>query len=65
MRGKGIHQTGSETEETGFSTAGITAFHGRARFVDPTAVRVGDEVLKGRHVVVATGAMPFLAYTIL
>lgn len=44
--------------ETSFSKAGIAAFHGPARFVDPTAVRVGDEVLKGRHVVVATGAMP-------
>ena len=44
--------------ETSFSKAGIAAFHGRARFVDPTAVRVGDDVLKGRHVVVATGAMP-------
>lgn len=44
--------------ETSFSKAGIAAFHGHARFVDPTAVRVGDIVLKSRHVVVATGAMP-------
>src|SRR2546428_12584661 len=44
--------------EASCSKAGIAAFHGHARFVDSTAVRVGDDVLKGRHVVVATGAMP-------
>ncbi len=44
--------------EARFSKAGIAAFHGRAHFVEPTAARVGDDVLKGRHVVVATGAMP-------
>lgn len=44
-------------EET-FAKAGIAAFHGRAHFVSSTAVRVGEEVLEGRHVVVATGAQP-------
>src|SRR2546428_8855377 len=44
--------------EASFSKAGIAAFHGRARFVDPTTVRAGDDVLKGRRVVVATGAIP-------
>lgn len=44
--------------EAGFSQAGIAAFHGRARFVGPTAVRVGSDVLTSRHVVVATGATP-------
>src|SRR5712692_4891636 len=42
--------------EEGFAKAGISAFHGRARFVGPTAVQVGDDVLEGRYVVVAAGA---------
>ena len=44
--------------EESFSKAGIAACHGRARFVGSTAVQVGEEVLEGRHVVVATGAKP-------
>lgn len=45
-------------KEQSFEKAGIATFHGRARFVGPTTVRVGDEVFEGRHVVVATGARP-------
>lgn len=41
-----------------FAQAGIVAFHGRARFVGPTAVRVGKDVLEAHHVVVATGMKP-------
>jgi glutathione reductase (NADPH) len=44
--------------ERGFEQAGIAAFHGRARFAGSTAVRVGDDLLEARHVVVATGARP-------
>ena len=44
--------------EQSFAQAGIEAFHGRARFVGPTSVAVGDAVLHGTHVVVATGAKP-------
>jgi glutathione reductase (NADPH) len=44
--------------EEGFARAGIEAFHGRARFAGPTAVRVGGDVLEGRYVVVATGQKP-------
>ncbi len=29
--------------EDGFSKAGIATFHGRARFVGPTAVRMGED----------------------
>jgi glutathione reductase (NADPH) len=46
-----------EREES-FAKAGIAAFHGRARFVGPAAVRVGEQELRGRFVVVATGARP-------
>lgn len=47
-----------KNRERSFAKAGIAAFPGRARFVDRSAVKVGDEVLEGLHVVVATGAMP-------
>jgi glutathione reductase (NADPH) len=45
-------------QESSFAEAGIVALHGCARFVDRTAVQIGDDILEGRHVVVATGAMP-------
>ena len=38
--------------------AGISAFQGRARFVGPTTIQVGDEILEGRYVIVAAGAKP-------
>lgn len=44
--------------EHNFVQAGMEAFHGRARFVGPTAVAVGEAVLHGKQVVVATGATP-------
>jgi glutathione reductase (NADPH) len=44
--------------EEGFAKAGIATFHGRARFVGPTVVQVGEDVLEGRYVVVATGQKP-------
>ncbi len=44
--------------EENFAQAGIAAFHGRARFVGPTALEVGEEVLEGGHVVIAAGAKP-------
>ncbi|GAC1582389.1 MAG: NAD(P)/FAD-dependent oxidoreductase [Candidatus Dormibacteria bacterium] len=46
----------SPSVEGGFEKAGITQFHGRARFVDRTTVEVGDSTLIGRHVVIAGGA---------
>src|ERR1700737_756293 len=44
--------------EDGFAKAGVAAFHGRARFTGPTTVRVGEETLEGRHVVIAVGEVP-------
>src|ERR1700674_1814131 len=44
--------------EDEFAKAGIAAFHGRARFTGPTTVRVGEETLVGRNVVIATGQAP-------
>ncbi len=44
--------------EQGFAKAGITTFHGRAHFVDKTAIRVGSDTLDTRYVIIATGAEP-------
>jgi glutathione reductase (NADPH) len=44
--------------EDEFAKAGIAAFHGRAHFTGPTTVRVGEETLVGRYVVIATGQAP-------
>jgi glutathione reductase (NADPH) len=44
--------------EDGFAKAGIAAFHGRAHFVGPTTVQVGEETLEGRYVVIAAGMVP-------
>jgi glutathione reductase (NADPH) len=41
-----------------FAKAGVAAFHGRARFSGPTTVQVGEEILEGRHVVIAAGMVP-------
>lgn len=41
-----------------FEEAGIAPFRGSARFVGPTAVRVGDDTLAGEWIVIATGAKP-------
>ena len=37
---------------------GVDTFHGRAKFVGSTTVRVGDDDLEGKHVVIAAGSMP-------
>ena len=42
--------------ENGFREAGITALHGRAQFVGPTTLAVGDETITGGRVVIAAGA---------
>ncbi len=47
-----------ESRETSFAKAGITSFHGRAHFVGPNAVQVGEDVLDARYIVIATGATP-------
>jgi glutathione reductase (NADPH) len=44
--------------EQGYASAGIDAFHGRAKFVGPTTVAVGDDRLTGNRVLIAAGAMP-------
>lgn len=48
----------SANREQGFSRTGIDIYHGPARFAGQTAVRVGENSLTGRHVLIATGAAP-------
>ena len=47
-----------KNREDGLALKGIAAFHGRARFVGPASVRVGEAVLEARYVVVAAGMRP-------
>jgi glutathione reductase (NADPH) len=44
------------SNERAFREAGIGVVHGRARFVGPNRLRVGEETLEARYVVVAGGA---------
>lgn len=47
-----------KNREEAFSKSGIATFHGRARFVSPTTVQVGADLLQGRYIVIATGQKP-------
>lgn len=47
-----------ERLEKGFANAGIDAFHGQAKFLGPTTLRVGDDDLDAKHIVIASGAIP-------
>ena len=45
--------------EEQFSKAGIITYHGRARFVARTTIKIDDtHTLNGRHIVIASGAQP-------
>lgn len=44
--------------EQRYREAGIATFHGTARFVGPTSIRVGETELTGRKVLLASGARP-------
>lgn len=39
-----------------YADAGIVAMHGRAQFTDPQTLRVGDDRVRAKHVVIASGA---------
>jgi glutathione reductase (NADPH) len=47
-----------EKRARSFEEQGIRAFHGAARFVAPDAVEVDGQVLRGRHILIASGAHP-------
>ncbi len=44
--------------EQSLKKAGIEAYHGSARFISKTTVAVGSQVIRAKHFVVATGAVP-------
>lgn len=44
--------------ESMFERAGIATFHGHARFTGSTRIEIGNDILEGRHVVIAAGAEP-------
>jgi glutathione reductase (NADPH) len=45
-------------KEQNFAKAGIDAYHGRAKFCGPSSIEVGGEVLDGRFILIASGAVP-------
>lgn len=47
-----------QKKEKNFVRAGIATFHGRAHFVGPMSLAVGDETLVSRYVVIGAGAKP-------
>jgi len=51
--------------EDGYISAGIVPFHGHARFIGPTTLKVevdndtnNSNILKGKHILIATGSKP-------
>ena len=44
--------------EQSFHDAGIAAFHGRAKFLDPRTIEVGEQRLQARYFALATGSAP-------
>src|SRR6516162_3640955 len=44
--------------EADFAKQGIEAFHGTARFTAPDTITVEGHALKGRNILIATGARP-------
>ncbi|MDP3879043.1 MAG: FAD-dependent oxidoreductase [Dehalococcoidales bacterium] len=44
--------------EEGFTSQGIDTFHGLAKFTGRNTVQVGDKVLEGRYILIASGAEP-------
>jgi glutathione reductase (NADPH) len=45
-------------KEKSFAKNGIDAYHGRAKFRGPRSVEVAGEVLEGRFILIAVGAVP-------
>lgn len=45
-------------KEKSFAKNGIDTYHGRARFRGPCSVEVGGEVIEGRFILIAVGAVP-------
>ena len=46
------------SREKSFAGMGVKTYHQRAHFADRTSVDTGEDVLEGRHIVIASGATP-------
>ncbi len=44
--------------EKGYEKAGVEMYHGAASFLSPNSIKIGDEILEGEKIVIATGARP-------
>ena len=44
--------------ENGLESAKITRINGFASFVDKTTIKVGDQLIKGKHILIAVGGWP-------
>ncbi|MHB1676213.1 MAG: dihydrolipoyl dehydrogenase family protein [Sulfuriferula sp.] len=44
--------------EQSFEQAGIKSFHGRAKFIDRSAIEIEGERIQARYILIATGATP-------
>ena len=44
--------------EATLAAEGVVLLHGRARFVEPNALRIADDLVSARHVGIATGSAP-------
>ncbi len=47
-----------ERVEQAWAKTGVAPFHGRARFVGPTTLAIGEDRLAGRRILLAAGAKP-------
>jgi len=47
-----------EQTEQSFEQAGIKCFHGRAKFIDRTAIEISGERFQARYILIASGATP-------
>lgn len=47
-----------ENKEQALNKKGIDTYHGKASFIDENHITVGDEVIEGNYLLIATGAMP-------
>jgi glutathione reductase (NADPH) len=52
-----VDPTPERTEQT-WARMGVAQLHGRAQFVGPRTLAVGDDQLTGRRILIAAGAMP-------
>lgn len=48
----------SESEVKRWNKRGVATFHGHARMISENEVQVGNDILQGNYIVLATGALP-------